>query len=327
MAKIVKKKIKKVVKSVKVSKPKTKAKVAFTPKKNKSIKRPLPLKKAVPVKASKKIKQVKPVKKAPKVIKFSKPIKSVKKVKPVKVVKPTKKVVKPTKPFKPEKPAKVVKPALKVKTKATKKSAKQIVTPPAVAINAPARKFPKPLFPIKGPKISLIPDSIVTPHGKKQVLNKKFLGQQKQKLLDLRDILLDQMQGVAKDNLRSRAEGSEASAFGMHQADAGSDTYEKDFALSLLSQEQDALYEIEEALKRVELGGYGICEMSGKTIPLNRLEAIPFARFTRDCQEQAEKEQKGKHRWETAAQFMDSTDNFFEEEEEGDEEEKPKLKE
>ena len=93
-----------------------------------------------------------------------------------------------------------------------------------------------------------------------------FLRKQKSKLLQLRDSLLDSMTGVSRDTLRSRAEGSEASAFGMHQADAGSDAYDRDFALSLLSQEQDALYEIEEALKRVEAGTYGICEMSGKQI-------------------------------------------------------------
>src|ERR1043166_4658450 len=50
-----------------------------------------------------------------------------------------------------------------------------------------------------------------------------FVRGQKEKLLNLRDAMVDSMAGVAKDNLRSRAEGSEASAFGMHQADAGSD--------------------------------------------------------------------------------------------------------
>jgi DnaK suppressor protein len=119
-----------------------------------------------------------------------------------------------------------------------------------------------------------------------------FLRKQKSKLLQLRDSLLDSMTGVSRDTLRSRAEGSEASAFGMHQADAGSDAYDRDFALSLLSQEQDALYEIEEALKRVEAGTYGICEMSGKPIPHARLEAIPFARFTVECQTQIEKQKK-----------------------------------
>src|ERR1700747_2244101 len=78
----------------------------------------------------------------------------------------------------------------------------------------------------------------------------------------------------------------------MLQEDSGSDAYDRDFALSLLSQEQDALYEIEEALKRVDAGTYGICEMSGKQIPHARLEAIPFARFTVECQTQIEKQKK-----------------------------------
>src|SRR5246500_4963705 len=119
-----------------------------------------------------------------------------------------------------------------------------------------------------------------------------FIRKQKEKLLQLRDAMVDSMAGVAQGTLRSRAEGSEASAFGMHQADAGSDAYDRDFALSLLSQEQDALYEIEEALKRVDAGTYGVCEMSGKAIPHARLEAIPFARFTVECQAQIEKQRK-----------------------------------
>lgn len=119
-----------------------------------------------------------------------------------------------------------------------------------------------------------------------------FIRKQKQKLLQLRDAVVDSMAGVAQGTLRSRAEGSEASAFGMHQADAGSDAYDRDFALSLLSQEQDALYEIDEALKRIEIGTYGKCEMSGKPIPRARLEAIPFARFTVECQSQLEKQSR-----------------------------------
>jgi RNA polymerase-binding transcription factor DksA len=119
-----------------------------------------------------------------------------------------------------------------------------------------------------------------------------FVRKQKENLLQLRDAMVDSMAGVAQDTLRSRAEGSEASAFGMHQADAGSDAYDRDFALSLLSQEQDALYEIDQALKRIEVGTYGVCEMSGKPIPHARLEAIPFARFTVECQSQLEKQNK-----------------------------------
>jgi DnaK suppressor protein len=151
-----------------------------------------------------------------------------------------------------------------------------------------------------------------------------FFQRQKARLLDLRDHFLDQMQSVAQDSLRSRAENNEASAVGQHQADAGSDAYEKDFALSLLSQEQDALYEIEEALKRIETGGYGVCEMSNKPIPHLRLEAIPFARFTVECQQQLEKENRGRRRWDTSPQFMDSAETFTDEEEEASEDDDKK---
>ena len=136
-----------------------------------------------------------------------------------------------------------------------------------------------------------------------------FMRQQKEKLLQLRDAMVDSMAGVAQDTLRSRAEGSEASAFGMHQADAGSDAYDRDFALSLLSQEQDALYEIDQALKRIELGTYGTCEMSGKQIPRARLEAIPFARFTVECQSQLEKQNKASRVRQSVTSLFGLTDD------------------
>lgn len=116
-----------------------------------------------------------------------------------------------------------------------------------------------------------------------------FVRQHHQKLLELRDHLVDAMAGVAMDNLRTRSEG-DSSAFGTHQADAGSDAYDRDFALNLLSQEQDALHEIDEAIQRVNEGTYGICEMSGQPILKARLEAIPFARLTVECQAKVEKE-------------------------------------
>jgi len=141
-----------------------------------------------------------------------------------------------------------------------------------------------------------------------------FLEQQKAKLLALKDTLLDSMNGVAKDSLRSRAEGSEASAFGMHQADAGSDAYDRDFALSLLSQEQDSLYEIDEALKRVEAGSYGVCEMSGKPIPHARLEALPFTRYTVECQAELEK----RNRFQRVRQPVTSLFGLSDEEGDGD---------
>jgi DnaK suppressor protein len=175
--------------------------------------------------------------------------------------------------------SKPAKPADKAEKPAAKKPEKAPAAPKAKAngekVAEPAPK-PTPAPKAKPEPIKLTP----------------FLIKQNERLLALRDNILDSMNGVAKDTLRSRAEGSEASAFGMHQADAGSDAYDRDFALSLLSQEQDALYEIEEALKRIEGGTYGVCEMSNKAIAHARLEAIPFARYTVECQAQIEKMNK-----------------------------------
>lgn len=158
-------------------------------------------------------------------------------------------------------------------------------------------------------------------------LSKDFLNRQKKKLEELRDHLLDQMRGVAQETLKSKDDSAGASAFGMHQADAGSDSYEQDFALSLLSQEQDALNEIQEALQRIEDGSYGVCEMSNEPIPMERLEAIPFARYTVHFQSQIEKENRNRNKWETASPFGETSENESEEEEDVDEEEKLRSKE
>ena len=104
------------------------------------------------------------------------------------------------------------------------------------------------------------------------------------RLLELRDQLRHQMNGLAKESAQ------EMPGYSLHMADSGTDNFDRDFALSLLSSDQDAVYEIEEALKRIEKKTYGICELTGKTIPKARLEAIPWTRFTVEAQGQLERE-------------------------------------
>ncbi|MNC89376.1 General stress protein 16O [compost metagenome] len=72
-------------------------------------------------------------------------------------------------------------------------------------------------------------------------------------------------------------------------ADAGTDTFDRDFALSLVSSEQEALSEIEAAIKRISDGTYGICELTGKPISRERLMAVPFARFSVESQAEVER--------------------------------------
>ena len=105
-----------------------------------------------------------------------------------------------------------------------------------------------------------------------------------QRLLELREQLLRQMNGLAKESAQ------ELPGYSLHMADSGTDNFDRDFALSLLSSDQDAVYEIEEALKRIEKKTYGVCELTGKTIPKARLEAIPWTRFTVEAQAQLERE-------------------------------------
>jgi DnaK suppressor protein len=103
-------------------------------------------------------------------------------------------------------------------------------------------------------------------------------------LLELRDQLLRQMSGLAKESAQ------ELPGYSLHMADSGTDNFDRDFALSLLSSDQDAVFEIEEALKRIERKTYGVCELTGKTIPNARLEVIPWTRFTVEAQAQLEKD-------------------------------------
>jgi len=269
-----------------------------------------PAKKAAPKKAAKKA----PVKKPEKAPTKKAPAKKTPpKKKPKKAVAPSKSKSKPSSSPK--------------KSNKSSSATKSKPTPKKRSSKPPQRSGPR--FPIKGhahpsPFGASGPEK--KPKSKPRKLTAVFLEKQKQKLIDLRDHILDQMQGVAQDSLRSNGDSGGGSAFGMHQADAGSDAYEKDFALSLLSQEQDALYEIEEAIKRIEAATYGVCEMSGENIPKARLEAIPFARFTVECQQQVEREQRGRSRWESSPQFMKSTDNFFDESDDSDDDTGPKLK-
>ncbi len=105
-----------------------------------------------------------------------------------------------------------------------------------------------------------------------------------QRLVELRDQLTRQMNGLAKESAQEMA------GYSLHMADSGTDNFDRDFALSLLSSDQDAMYEIEEAIKRIEKNTYGICELTGKPIPKSRLEAIPWTRFTVQAQAQLERE-------------------------------------
>lgn len=107
-------------------------------------------------------------------------------------------------------------------------------------------------------------------------------------LLIERERVLNAVQGLERNSLReaSHNAGSDFNEL----AEVGTDNYEREVALRVASGEAELLYEIDEALKRIQDGTYGVCEGTGKPIPKRRLEVFPAARYTVEYQAQVERE-------------------------------------
>ena len=286
---------------------KGKAKPAVKPSKPAAVAKK-PAEKAVKPAAPAK-KPAAPAKKAPPLKKAEKPVK-----KPTPPAKPVEKVVKAAKVVKPAKAAVAAAP---VKVEAPAKPAAPVKKVAATKPRSSVVDFPAPPAPLKPPfvppKAAPAPSGEAVAPGSNGSHSPAFVQKQRQRLLDLRDDLVDAVSGMARDTIRNAPEGSEASGSGQHQGDAGSDAYDRDFALSVLAKEQDALYEIEQALRRIQAGSYGICEMSSRKIPQARLEAIPFARLTVECQAQWEKEY-GNRRFRPSNEVGFSGGNYIDDE-------------
>jgi len=104
-----------------------------------------------------------------------------------------------------------------------------------------------------------------------------------QVLQELRDRLID-------DRDAQREQAREAlEPHSMDFADSGTDEFDHDLALALLSQHQDALLEVGAAMRRILDGTYGVCEETGEPIPDERLRAVPWTRHTREVEARLEK--------------------------------------
>lgn len=75
-----------------------------------------------------------------------------------------------------------------------------------------------------------------------------------------------------------------------HMADAGSDTFEMEFSMEQIENKENILYEIDEALKKIDQKTFGICDLCSKKISKVRLQTIPFAKNCIACQEKEENE-------------------------------------
>jgi len=92
----------------------------------------------------------------------------------------------------------------------------------------------------------------------------------------------------------ARESSGDLSSYAFHQADQGSDTNLMEQTVMLMEQERDKIRLLNDALRRISDGIYGICEICGQNIQENRLEIIPYARYCIECK--AKEEEKKRHR-------------------------------
>jgi RNA polymerase-binding transcription factor DksA len=110
-------------------------------------------------------------------------------------------------------------------------------------------------------------------------------------LIDLHNHLFGQLDQHSEDTLKrsTKDDTGDLSSYGQHMADAGTDTFDRDFALSMVANEQEALSEIDAAIQRIHDGTYGVCEATGKPIAKDRLIAVPFTRYSAEALKEIEK--------------------------------------
>ena len=122
-------------------------------------------------------------------------------------------------------------------------------------------------------------------------LSKKDLNYFKKLILKKKDELLDSLKHSLEDTLKKspREAAGDISGYAFHMADLATDTYDREFSLDLASNERQLIYEIDEALKKIQDGRFGICEECKSSITKRRLKAIPYTRLCLKCQEAKEK--------------------------------------
>lgn len=125
----------------------------------------------------------------------------------------------------------------------------------------------------------------------KKKFNKKDLMVFKKMVLKRKEEVLDDIKHISDDTLKkSQKEASgDISGYTYHMADVATDNYDREFSLGLASNERKFIYELDDALKRIEEGTFGICEECKSIIAKGRLKAVPYARLCVKCQEKKEK--------------------------------------
>ncbi len=121
--------------------------------------------------------------------------------------------------------------------------------------------------------------------------NKKELDYFRKLILKMKEKIIDEIKHISEDTLKKSQKDAagDISGYTYHMADVASDSYNREFSLGLASNERQSLYELDDAIKKIEEGTFGICEECKSLITKTRLKVVPFARLCVKCQEKKEK--------------------------------------
>jgi RNA polymerase-binding protein DksA len=125
----------------------------------------------------------------------------------------------------------------------------------------------------------------------KNKFNKKELAGFKKIILKRKEEIIDGIRHISDDTLKKSQKDAagDISGYTYHMADVATDTYDREFSLELASNDREILYELDDALKKIEEGTFGICEECRALITKTRLKAVPSARLCVKCQKKKEK--------------------------------------
>jgi DnaK suppressor protein len=116
-------------------------------------------------------------------------------------------------------------------------------------------------------------------------LKKADIAKFKKRLEEMHLQLTQSLKGTAAEAKKP----DETTGYSQHQADQGTDDFDRTISLEVTTREFGLLKQIERALEKIGEGTYGLCDVTNEEIPLARLEAIPYANMTVKAQEQIEK--------------------------------------
>jgi DnaK suppressor protein len=121
----------------------------------------------------------------------------------------------------------------------------------------------------------------------------KFLNKVHEHLLETKSKLLEEME----TELKAHREGNQDE--GRDAYDLASEERDREINFILADREQAKIKEIDDALARFADGSYGVCESCGLEIGEERLDALPFTRVCRDCQQDREREAKSQRNYDS----------------------------